>query len=97
MPMPPWICIERSTTRPPPSDAVSLAIEASILNGRPRRAFSAASRVKCLAVRMSISLSTSIHCTAWRLASFSPKVERILHHSIAISCAAMATPMQPAA
>src|SRR5882757_2251605 len=97
MPMPPWICIARSTTRPPPSDAVSLARAASVRKGRPRRAFSAASRVKWRAERMSISLSTSIHCTAWRLASFSPKVVRILAHSIAISWAAMATPMQPAA
>src|SRR5262245_21104904 len=64
MPMPPWICMARSTTRPPPSDAVSLAIAASVRKGSPRRAFSAASSVKCFAVRMSISLATSIHCTA---------------------------------
>ena len=97
MPMPPWICMARSTTRPPPSDAVSLAMAASVRKGSPRRAFSAASSVKCRAVRMSISLSTSIHWMACRLASFSPKVLRILAHSTAISWAAMATPMQPAA
>ena len=46
---------------------------------------------------MSIWLSMIMFWTDWRVASGAPKVSRRRAYSMAISCAAIAAPMQPAA
>ena len=96
-PSPPKIWMQRSTTRPAVSVAVTLAIEASSFRSWPRSAFQAACQVSSRAARSSISLSASIHWIACFSDSREPNVSRCFAQSIASSSAACAMPSVPAA
>src|SRR5206468_1677302 len=81
-----------STTRPSTSLEYSLAIDASTRASSPRSAFHAPSQISQRHARSSTSASASIHWIAWRWLSFWPNVSRCLACSMAMRCAATATP-----
>ena len=69
-----------------------MAIEASTRASSPRSAFHAPSQISHRHARSSTSASASIHWIAWRWLSFWPNVSRCLACSMAMRCAATATP-----